>query len=61
MYERALQHDTTNPDLHYNLGVVLVEQGRYSAALQHLNTALELDPDHSQALLNSAMLIQVTQ
>jgi len=58
VYERALFYDNTNPDIYYNLGVVLIEQGRHGQALAYLNKALEFDPDHSQALLNSAMLIQ---
>lgn len=40
------------------LGVVLLEQGKSSQALAYLDKALEIDPDHSQALLNSAILLQ---
>lgn len=40
------------------LGVVLLEQGRAQQALAYLDKALEMDPDHQQALLNSAVLIQ---
>lgn len=42
------------------LGVVLLEQGRPQQALAYLDKALEMDPDHQQALLNSAVLIQVS-
>ncbi|KAK4291228.1 hypothetical protein Pmani_035932 [Petrolisthes manimaculis] len=58
VYERALFYDSTNPDIYYNLGVVLLEQGRAQQALAYLDKALEMDPDHQQALLNSAVLIQ---
>lgn len=42
------------------LGVVLLEQGRAQQALAYLDKALEMDPDHQQALLNSAVLIQAS-
>jgi Tfp pilus assembly protein PilF len=38
--------------------VVLLEQGKHSQALAYLDKALEFDPDHEQALLNSAILLQ---
>lgn len=40
------------------LGVVLLEQGKASQALAYLDKALEIDPEHGQALLNSAILLQ---
>jgi protein O-mannosyl-transferase len=40
------------------LGVVFLEQGKTSQALAYLDKALEVDPDHEQALLNSAILLQ---
>jgi Tfp pilus assembly protein PilF len=42
------------------LAVVLLNQGDYARAMSYLNKALEYDPDHYQALLNSAILIQET-
>lgn len=42
----------------WQLGVVLLEQGKSSQALAYLDKALEIDPDHGQALLNSAILLQ---
>jgi len=35
-----------------------LEQGKHSQALAYLDKALEFDPDHEQALLNSAILLQ---
>ena len=58
MYEQALAHESNNPDLYYNLGVVHLEQGKAQQALAHFDRALELDQDHIQALMNSAILIQ---
>jgi tetratricopeptide (TPR) repeat protein len=42
------------------LGVVFLEQGKALQALAYLDKALEFDPDHTQALMNSAILIQET-
>ncbi|CAG0917867.1 unnamed protein product [Notodromas monacha] len=58
VYERALFYDSNNPDIYYNLGVVFLEQGKALQALAYLDKALEFDPDHTQALMNSAILIQ---
>lgn len=44
--------------LYFQLGVVLLEQGKASQALAYLDKALEIDPEHGQALLNSAILLQ---
>lgn len=44
--------------IYSQLGVVLLEQGKSSQALAYLDKALEIDPDHGQALLNSAILLQ---
>lgn len=44
--------------LPFQLGVVLLEQGKASQALAYLDKALEIDPEHGQALLNSAILLQ---
>jgi len=37
---------------------VFLEQGKASQALAYLDKALEFDPEHEQALLNSAILLQ---
>ena len=40
------------------MGIVYLEQGRQAQALAYLDKALEFEPDHQQALLNSAAIIQ---
>lgn len=40
------------------LGVVVLDQGKASQALAYFDKALEIDPEHGQALLNSAILLQ---
>jgi Tfp pilus assembly protein PilF len=42
----------------FQLGVVFLEQGKAPQALAYLDKALEFDPEHEQALLNSAILLQ---
>lgn len=37
---------------------MFLEQGKASQALAYLDKALEFNPDHEQALLNSAILLQ---
>src|SRR5690349_16558503 len=40
------------------LGVVFLELNKPAQALAYLDKALEYDPEHEQALLNSAILLQ---
>lgn len=40
------------------LAIVAIETGNLSLAMDYLNKALEIDPDHRPSLLNSAVLIQ---
>lgn len=42
----------------FQLGVVLLEQGKPSEAITYFNKALEINPNHEAALLNSAILLQ---
>ncbi|KFM79761.1 hypothetical protein X975_12119, partial [Stegodyphus mimosarum] len=37
--------DDSNPDLYFNLGVVLMDQGRNVEALELFNKALDIEPD----------------
>ena len=52
VYEQALEFEPDNPDLHYNLGVVLIELGKPTKALEMFNNALMFDPEHLQSLMN---------
>ncbi|XP_076321967.1 protein O-mannosyl-transferase TMTC3-like [Tachypleus tridentatus] len=58
MYVQALRFDSNNPNLYYNLGVVLMDQRRRNEALILFNRTLELEPEHKEALFNMAMLLQ---
>ncbi|GIY08265.1 transmembrane and TPR repeat-containing protein 3 [Caerostris extrusa] len=57
MYQRALEFDDSNPDLYFNLGIVLMDQGRHMEALELFNKALYIEPDHEKSLEFSAVLI----
>lgn len=58
VYEEALKFEPENADLHYNLGVVLIELGQPSKALEMFENALKVDSEHLQSLMNSAILMQ---
>lgn len=58
VYEQALLYDSENADIYYNLGVVFLEQGKSQQAHVYFNKAIDLYPEHEQALLNSAILLQ---
>ena len=58
MFEKALLHDSNNPDIHYNLAVVLLKTNDFTGSLISFNRALEIEPQHTQSLMNSAILIQ---
>ncbi|KAG2460084.1 TMTC3 protein, partial [Polypterus senegalus] len=57
-YLRALELDSANADLWYNLAIVNIEMKEPSEALNNFNQALELNPKHKLALFNSALLMQ---
>lgn len=57
-YLRALELDSTNADLWYNLAIVYIELKDPTEALKNFNQALELNPMHKLALFNSALLMQ---
>jgi tetratricopeptide (TPR) repeat protein len=58
VYQTALKYDFTNADIYYNIGVVNIELGLTEDALDEFIKALQVDPNHVQSLLNSAILMQ---
>lgn len=49
-FERALEIDSDNPNIHVGVGSILQDcLGRSQEALEHFDTALKLDPSHSMA------------
>ena len=58
IYKEALKYDNNNADIHYNLAVVALEQQKPEVGMNYLNKALEINPLHPEALLNSAIVIQ---
>lgn len=71
-FERALQLTPNSAEIHSDLGVARLEKGKavkavpgeaeaeFSKSLEHLNRALELDPNLLAALFNRALLHQQT-
>ncbi len=56
----AIEHDSTNFELHYNLALLLGKNGFAHQAILTLETALGLNPDNFAALKNLAVLYQKT-
>ena len=50
-YETALQLRGDDPLVHYDYGVVLMQQGRYDEAIDQLHKAIELEPYFPQSYL----------
>jgi Flp pilus assembly protein TadD len=48
-YAEALRIDRTNPNVHYELGVLLANLGELETAEQAFREALRLQPDHTLA------------
>lgn len=53
LMEEGLRKDPTNRDYHYNLGVLLMQSGKYPDAITHFDAALEADPSYTYALQNA--------
>lgn len=52
LMEEAVKVDPKNPDLHYNIGVITMEQGDFEPARKSFEQALSLKPDYTDATLN---------
>ncbi len=49
LLEEALELDPAYEETHYNYAVMLIEEGDLESAGQHLETAIQLDPDYGFA------------
>ncbi|XP_054159017.1 protein O-mannosyl-transferase Tmtc3-like [Oppia nitens] len=58
MLANALHYENSDPDILYNLGIVVNESGSPEDALELFDKALSLDPHHEPSLLASARIIQ---
>lgn len=54
-YTRALELDTCQPEAHYNMGYLLLEQGDAKSALVSLRLATKHDPRFAEAWFNQGM------
>jgi len=58
IYEHML---TLSPDVsivHYNLGIVLKEQGKFDEAITHYRRVLQIDPNHGKAHNNLGIVLR---
>ncbi|HIE50925.1 MAG TPA: tetratricopeptide repeat protein [Armatimonadetes bacterium] len=51
-YERALELEPDNPDVHTDLGVMYLQLGEVEKARAHFKQAQTLNPQHPQSLFN---------
>jgi len=49
LYQHAIEVTQNNDAMHYNLGVIFAEQGRFTQAISHYSKALQITPNFSQA------------
>jgi len=54
----AKDFDPAFAEAWYNLGDLVDDQGRSEAAIESLRKAVQVAPDHSDAIFNSALLLQ---
>ena len=52
LFRHTLAVTAENPPIHYNLGCVLGQAGRYEEALQHFDFVLHLDPNSLDVLIS---------
>ncbi len=57
LWTYALRQDNESPIAHSNLSVILIQQGRYAEAHEHLDAAIRLNPEYEQAHANLAALL----
>jgi tetratricopeptide (TPR) repeat protein len=55
-YRRALAINFHQADTHYNLGIALTQLGMFREAREHNEQALRINPAHTRALWNRALL-----
>jgi len=49
LFKHTLEVTSENSLMHYNLGVIMLRQGRYSDAITHLSESLRIEPDDADA------------
>ncbi len=57
LFEQGLSINAANYQLHYNLGVALMNTGRRDIALDAFMSAIYLKPDYGQARVNAGVLL----
>ena len=57
-YNKALTIEPDYADTHYNMGVVLQEQGKLEEAIEAYNKAMSIKPDYAKANYNIGVVLQ---
>ena len=57
MLEKALEEDDADAQLHNYYGIVANARGDHEGAVTALKRAAELDPGHTEAMINLAILL----
>lgn len=58
-FEKALQEDPENVEVHRHIGLAFFNIGDYKKALNHWNKCLQLDPSHHQTWWNLGQLNEI--
>lgn len=56
-FERAQALVPINPDIQNNIGTLFINEGKPEKALEHMNSALVIQPDHAQAHWNKSLAL----
>nr|WP_253308521.1 tetratricopeptide repeat protein [Rickettsia endosymbiont of Ceutorhynchus assimilis] len=59
-YDRAIELDPNNFKACFNKAITLEELGKYDLAIESYNTALEINPDYSEAKARKQAILDGT-
>ena len=57
LFQHTLEVTTDNPVAHYNIGIILTDQGKLDAALNHYAAAIRSNPRLKKAYYNQAIIL----
>lgn len=60
LLEETIQKNPTNPQLHEEIGYLLIQKNKPQSALEHFQKSAELDPTNEKIQLQTAYLLQST-
>jgi tetratricopeptide (TPR) repeat protein len=60
-YSQALQVDSNNPTIYFNLGIELAKKGEIGKAIEHFLEAISLKPDYDAARRALRLALDIQQ